>query len=209
MRNIFLCVAVLFAGCQSAGTERTSQVAVGDIERAPTHSATDDKYANVYRGLDGVWEGRFDIYIDTRGQIQAPRQEKLDPGQWTRPPYKLSQSIDVRQEYRSESPYFQRVEITDTYADGRKVVSRGVNKVQGGRMYCVVKKPDDLVIHDGMTEGKDTIIWRRDRKSPLSVEYFRETVAKDTYTIIGWGYYAGDDTTKAPRLYFSATYSRP
>ena len=75
-------------------------------------------------------------------------------------------------------------------------------------MYCVVKKPDDLVIHDGSTDGPDTIIWTRSREKPQAIETFRETVEAETYTIVGWGFYTGDDASKTPKYYFEATYER-
>lgn len=185
-----------------------AQVAVDNIDAPPTFTPTDEKFKDVYKPLDGTWRGKFNIYTDTRGQVDGPRPKALDPEAWKQAPYQLDQTIDVTQVYASESPYFQRVTITDTYADGRVVTSKGVNKVQDGKMYCVVIKPDDTVIHDGDTDGAETILWSRDRKSPLAVEFFRETVKKDTYTIIGWGYYGSDDPGKAPRYFFEATYKR-
>ena len=186
-----------------------SQVAVDDLQNPPKPSDSDAQYKDAYRMLDGTWKGTFNIYVDTRGQTDGPaRPESFDPELWGSAPYKLSSSIDVTQVYTSESPYFQRVKITDRYPNGDVVESEGVNKVQDGKLYCVVKKPDDLVIHDGVLEGADTILWQRDRMSPKAVEFFRETVSGDTYRIVGWGYYGSDDVTKAPRMFFDASYER-
>jgi NADPH-dependent 2,4-dienoyl-CoA reductase/sulfur reductase-like enzyme len=125
------------------------------------------------------------------------------------PPYRKELELRVRQDYLSESPTFQRVSIRDTYPDGRVVVSEGVNKVQDGLLYCVVRKPDDLVIHTGSRPTPDTIIWQRDRSEPLALEWFKETVSSESYTIVGWGYYGSDDPTRAPRTFFHARYVRP
>ncbi|NJL76187.1 MAG: hypothetical protein HC892_15380 [Saprospiraceae bacterium] len=120
--------------------------------------------------------------------------------------------IEVEQLYSSKSPYFQKVWIKDTYKDSegkvKTVKSKGVNKVQGGKMWCVVVKPDETVIHTGRTEGKQTIIWQRHEKNPQKVEYFKETVDTSLYEIIGYGYYDGDELNLSPRYWFYGKYSR-
>ena len=159
--------------------------------------------------MDGVWKGQFFIYEDQNrvskdeidlkhisfNNIKKEGLVKID-------------SIDVEQMYISESPYFQRVTITDTYTSGQKVVSKGVNKIQEGQLWCVVQKPDETVIHHGITEGNRTIIWQRNEDSPQKIEYFKETVSDTSYHIIGWGYYQGDDTKLSPKLWFYAKYQR-
>jgi hypothetical protein len=201
-------------GCQAAPTTTDRPGAlvadIADISTPPRSTAEDVPFADVFAPLDGRWKGEFKIYVDTRGQPEE-RPKALDPAAFERPPYKLSQAIAVEQEYTSESPYFQRVLIRDSYpeAGGVKVVeSRGVNKVEGGKLWCVVKKPDDTVIHQGALDA-GAIVWQRDRKSPLAIEYFRETVEGGAYTIVGWGYYGRDDPKKGPRTYFYARYTRP
>lgn len=172
----------------------------------------DEPLAKVFAPLDGRWRGQFQIYTDTRGQQPGPRPSSLDPAAFAQAPFKLSQTIEVEQVYTSESPYFQRVEIRDTYRDSsgqtKTAESRGVNKVQGGQLWCLVKKPDETVIHTGSTEGADTIVWQRELQNPTKVEYFRETVRENTYTIVGYGYYGGDDPKKTPRTYFYGQYKR-
>lgn len=206
MKLAIITLVVFLTACKAP--EKRGEVAIDDIETAPTVVGADAKWADVYKPLDGKWQGKFKIYADTRGQQPGPRPTSLDAATLEIPPYRLSQTIDVHQHYESESPYFQRVRITDTYADGRTVESRGVNKVQDGKMWCVVKKPDDLVIHEGTTDGSRTIIWSRDRESPLAVEWFHETVEDDSYDILGWGYYGKDDPSLAPRMYFHGAYQR-
>lgn len=205
---LFSLLALPLAGCPASDGDQDGQVAIADMDRAPKASPEDKKHADVFKPLDGTWKGRFKIYVDSRGQTSEGRPETLDPKVWQAAPYKLDQAIDVKQVYVSESPYFQRVTITDTYKDGKVATSKGINKVQGGKLYCIVKKPDDLVIHDGSTEGKDTIIWQRDRKEPLAIEYFKETVEKDEYSILGWGYYGDADPSLSPSYYFEAVYKR-
>lgn len=198
-------------GKQSQSDKKASeqtQVEISNIDVAPAVSAKDAQYAGVFKLLDGRWKGEFKIYVHEAGQTSTGRPGKLDPAVWTKAPYRLQQSISVEQHYSSSSPYFQKVAITDSYGDGKVITSRGVNKVQDGRILCVVKKPDDLVIHDGELVGSDTIIWSRNRKSPLSIEYFRETVSKNEYTIYGWGYYGDADPKKSPTHYFAALYKR-
>jgi hypothetical protein len=168
--------------------------------------------AGVFSLLDGHWKGTFHIYSHSQGQRPGPRPLGLTPEQLAQAPYQQTQTIEVEQVYRSESPYFQRVEIKDTYRDAtgqsKTVESRGVNKVQNGALWCVVKKPDETVIHQGSTDGASTIIWQRDLPKPLKVEYFRETVTPTTYTIVGFGYYGNDDPKLAPRTFFWGDYQR-
>ena len=121
---------------------------------------------------------------------------------------KLIDHLDVTQVYTSESPYFQRVTITDTFKDGNVAVSKGVNKVEDGKMWCIVHKPDKVVVHEGATEGSNTIIWSSNETSPQVIEYFQETVEAERYEIVGWGYYEGDDPKLSPRLWFYAEYER-
>ena len=115
----------------------------------------------------------------------------------------------MNQVYTSESPYFQRVVITDYYPDSDKTeVSTGVNKIEDGKMWCIVDKPTEKIIHHGATRGDDTIIWSSNQKAPQKIEFFQETVGEQFYEIIGYGYYAGDDATISPRLWFYGKYER-
>lgn len=190
---------LLLSGC-------ASPVAIDDLDRAPRPTSADEQLADVYRALDGTWRGEFRMYVEPDGQPHGERPTEFSAQLFAR--LDLTGTIDVQQTYTSESPYFQRVEIVDSYPDGHTVRSRGVNKVQDGKMWCVVRKPDDLVVHHGSTGGPHTIIWQRERVEPKAIEYFRETVEADAYQISGWGYYGADDPALAPRMYFDATYRR-
>lgn len=189
----------------------SSQVPVQSIEEIPKLSEADKKYADVYKALDGVWQGKFYIFESKNGQDTGIAKPMHFPGPKIEDKgLSLKTIIEVKQEYVSETPYFQRVTIRDTYADnnGKKSVikSLGVNKIQDGKMYCVVIKPNETIIHTGDTEGKDTIIWQRNISSPLKVEYFVETVKGNTYTIKGWGYYGKDNLKLTPRIWFYGKY---
>ena len=133
----------------------------------------------------------------------------FDPGKAN---FNLPDSILVEQEYVSQTPYFQTVVIRDSCIspDGsrRTVLSKGVNKVQDGRLWCVVQKPDETIIHRGKWIEPATMIWQRNLSNPLRIEYFRETVKADSYSIVGWGYYGKDNPEFAPRLWFRAIYHR-
>lgn len=186
------------------------QVAVSDIQNPPQESKADERYANVYRLLDGNWKGEFEIYEDTaRQQRDEGRLFQLSLESLKQSSLKRANKIQVKQTYTSESPYFQRVIIEDYYPEKEeRVVSKGVNKIQNGKMWCVVQKPDELILHEGHTEGDKTIIWQRNEANPQRVEYFRETVEKNTYEIIGWGYYQGDDLSLMPKYWFYGKYTR-
>ena len=186
------------------------QVPVNNIDRTPKESEADAAFANVYQSLDGSWRGKFLIYEDTaRGPKQPGRLQNLTKDMLGTLPLRESSAIDVEQQYQSLSPYFQTVRITDHYPEsGQTVTSEGVNKVQDGKMWCVVRKPDETVIHEGALAAPQTITWQRSESDPQRVEYFWETVGAETYEIIGWGYYDGDDLELMPRFWFYGLYQR-
>ena len=181
-----------------------------DIKTPPTFTEADQKYKDVYKSLDGTWKGEFIIYEDTKRQKAAQVNLKdISKKNLENKNLKQVGKIQVEQIYTSESPYFQKVTITDFYPESnKKVVGQGVNKVENGKMLCIVIKPDDTVIHDGYIDAQDaqTIIWHREESSPQKIEFFRETVLEKTYEIIGWGYYKGDNTTLSPKLWFHGKY---
>lgn len=203
-KSVFLSVAILI-GCHC-----NRQIPIDDIQNPPISNPKDTVYNQVYQVLDGEWKGTFFIFEDT---LRATKDESLlyniSNEHWSSYPIRKVAELEVNQVYKSISPYFQKVTITDYYPlEQKTIVSQGVNKVQDGQMWCVVKKPDETIIHQGSTEGKNTIIWQRNNKNPTRIEFFRETVEEDTYSIIGWGYYDGDDLSLMPKFWFAANYQR-
>ena len=189
-------------------TQTQSLSSISDIDHAPEVVDADKKYADAFKLLDGHWKGGFMIFVDQRGQ-QEGQAELLSIEQLRKSEdFSVSLELQVDQWYTSESPYFQRVKVRDVYPDGKIEESVGVNKVQDGKLFCIVKKPTDLVIHDGRLDGRDTIIWTRSRKTPKAVEYFRESVSEDSYVISGYGYYGDEDLDKKPRMHFYAEYKK-
>ena len=205
-------ISILFSGlvlvwsCQSA-------ITIENITTPPPVVAADKVFSDVYKVLDGTWKGKFKIFEDLdRSAVDTSRLKDLNYSDLEKPSLKLSNLIEVTQIYRSQSPYFQQVWIEDAYADEtgklHTVKSKGVNKVQDGKMWCVVVKPDETVIHQGSRIGDTTIIWQRHLSKPQKVEYFKETVDASTYEIIGYGYYDGDDLNLSPRYWFYGKYER-
>ena len=186
------------------------QVPIDNIEKQPKISAEDAAFSDVYQSLDGRWKGRFTIYEDTASRPKkADLLQELSPEILATLPLLQTSSLEVEQVYSSVSPYFQTVKITDYYpSTGKTVTSVGVNKVQDGKMWCVVRKPDETVIHQGALAAPETITWQRSESNPQKVEYFWETVGAETYEIIGWGYYEGDDLELMPRYWFYGLYTR-
>ncbi|MEL6719551.1 MAG: hypothetical protein AAFO82_03560 [Bacteroidota bacterium] len=205
--SIFLLFSLFFLS--STCNQKTE---IDNITDAPEVVPADEQYANVYQPLDGTWKGVFKIFEDQdRKQANAVDLKNIGLVNIKKPSLKMVNSIQVEQTYKSESPYFQKVWITDTYEeDGteKTVKSEGVNKVQDGKMWCVVRKPNETVIHEGSTEGEHTIIWQSSIQKPQKIEYFYETVEADTYEIIGYGYYEGDDISLSPKLWFYGRYER-
>lgn len=189
-------------------TSCSAQVDIDNITDAPKITESDKALANVYQPLDGIWKGVFLVKEDKRPK--AIKNINLKDPKTMHDFIKTSKTvntINVTQVYTSESPYFQKVSITDFYPDtGKTEQSKGVNKVQDGNMWCVVRKPNDTVIHEGSTPNKETIVWQSNK--PKRIEYFYETVTKDYYEIIGYGYYNDDDTSLTPKLWFYGKYER-
>ena len=168
----------------------------------------DKPFANVFQALDGTWQGTFYVYSDTLGQQDQKRLYTLSDSLFATLPLKIDLTILVTQHYTSESPYLQTVKITDRYTDGQVVESEGINKVENGKLWCVVDKPDEQVVHTGSLPDSHTIIWQREERSPLKIEYFQETVLDSTYTILGWGYYGADNPKLSPKTWFRGVYRR-
>jgi len=200
---LLLVSSIHFVQCQSPP-------AIDDLTYIPEVTEADKKFKHAFKLLDGKWKGQFKIYTDSkRKKKKAIDLKNISVKNLDKKGITLNSTIDVEQIYTSETPFFQRVVITDFYPDsGKKVVAKGINKVQDGQLLCVVIKPDDTVIHDGYLADKNTIIWQRENKSPQKVEYFRETVDEKFYEIIGWGYYSNDDLSLSPPFWFYGKYER-
>ncbi len=173
----------------------------------------DPSLANIFEPLDGTWKGIFTIYTDTTGQQPGNVQPRIsDPSYLKQLPLKVTDQIEVVQVYVSESPFFQTVEITDTYTNSEgklnKVKSNGYNQVKGKELVCIVNKPDEQVIHQGSSPEENIIIWERQVTNPLKVEYFYEKVEEETYSILGWGYYGDDQPELSPKTWFYAEYKK-
>jgi len=176
----------------------------------PSHiTAEDSSYAGVFLPLDGIWVGRFEIYEDSEGQRDLPKNSSIPLDTNYIKKQKLINSLDVRQQYVSKTPFYQQVSITDTYVNDRDttvVMSRGVNKIEGGQLWCVVEKPSEKIVHLGKFDPPNTIIWYRNETAPLKKEFFSETVNDENYTIVGYGYYGEDDPERMPKTWFIGRY---
>lgn len=204
-------ILLLFSLLQFSFLQCQQKATTVDIETPPVFSEADQQYKDIFKSLDGTWKGQFLIYEDTkRKKAKQVNLKNISKNNLDNTHLKQVGNIAVTQVYTSESPYFQKVTITDFYPDkNQKVVSKGVNKVENGKMLCIVKKPDEIVIHDGYIDNDNhTIIWHRTETTPQKIEFFRETVLEKTYEIIGWGYYEGDDVKLSPRLWFYGKYVR-
>ena len=188
---------------------KTNKVQLPTIAN-PVFQEEDRKFADVYELLDGTWKGEFIIYEDSKPRsLDELNLKELTLEHIKTPSLKEINRINVIQVYNSESPYYQTVKITDYYPESdKKEISTGVNKVEGGKMWCIVRKPTETIIHEGSTRGENTIIWQSKQEEPQKIEYFQETVDEDSYEIIGYGYYSGDDTSLSPKLWFYSRYEK-
>ncbi len=185
-------------------------VPINNIESPPRISKSDSVFVYIYKPLEGTWKGDFLIYEDTLLVNALEMNLKhLSPSVIMSKNLKLINPIQVEQKYVSESPFFQKVIITDFYLNtGITEVSLGVNKIQNGELWCVVQKPNDTVIQKGSLREKNTIIWQSHQESPQKVEFFQETFTGNFYDIIGYGYYEGDNLSLSHRLWFYAKYEK-
>lgn len=221
MRVIILGLSLLFfCNCRTLNSEESSSSTpearsnVGRVEWIPNPEANPDpspQLADVFAPWDGHWKGVFRIFADTSASKQHQAQPRIeDPSYILNGPFKESMRIEVEQFYESSSPYRQSVKIIDTYkdAEGKAIVSEstGFNVVIGDSLFCIVNKADEQVVHTGIARDPQIIIWERDLRKPLKVEYFFEQVQGDTYSILGWGYYGEDDPGKGPKSWFYGEY---
>jgi len=208
MEKLNLISGLLLVALMACNSKASQSKSIPAIPEQPN-----ENYANVFKPLDGTWQGIFYVYTDQNGQQKKGAMPmEIDANYLDQLDLAVSTKLKVQQIYKSTSPYHQEVNITDTYTnengETKIVESTGINKVENGRLWCIVNKPDETIKHVGRTEGTNTIIWQRDIRSPLKVEYFKETVEANTYSIIGWGYYGEDDPSKSPRTYFKSVYTR-
>ncbi len=209
--RVFFASFIVLLGCDSTNNipQEEYRSTIDDLENIPITVSQDTVYKNVYKILDGTWKGDFYIYEDTVLEDVSELPKEITIDQVKTADLKILDVIQVKQIYTSETPYFQRVQIEDfnpTKETTEKSV--GVNKIQDGKMWCVVHKPTSTVIHEGSTIGKSTIIWQSNETNPVKKEYFKETVSEEYYEIIGYGYYGDDDTSLTPRLWFYSKYKR-
>lgn len=200
---ILLLAALVFCSCQ--GTKHPQFV-----HEPPVFEEGDEAFAGVFKCLDGKWKGEFIIFEDTaRTAFRPIADEELSATYLHSLGVVEANRIQVVQEYHSESPYFQTVKIQDVYPhEGKTEFSTGINKVEKGKLSCIVNKPNETVVHQGRLVRENTIVWSRDEESPRKKEYFLETVDSLQYEIIGYGYYGDDDPTLSPRLWFYARYDK-
>lgn len=206
---LFLVVCLSCQG-QNKAKKKKNKKKVPLIEQK---EAKNEDYADVFAPWNGKWKGQFIVYNDPNGQKKGEAQPKeISKTLLDQMGLEESLRIDVLQEYHSTSPYYQTVRILDTYkdAEGKEntIESTGYNAVEEGKLLCVVNKPDEQVIHQGMIPADSTIIWGRDLSDPTKVEYFYEEIKANTYFIVGWGYYGEDDPELTPKTWFYAAYDR-
>ena len=208
MKSLSFLVILLFAtSCHIPQPKSLDQ----NTEEAPI-TDIDKPLAHAFSALDGSWAGQFHIYEHTEGQAyQVTIPQQLTHDFLSNLSLKETGFIEVHQEYRSKTPYYQTVSITDTYQENgvpKEVKSTGVNKIQNGQIWCVVQKPTEKIVHLGSIPEKDVIIWQGHSADPFRKEYFYETVLADTYEIVGYGYYGQDDPAKNPKMWFWGKYER-
>ena len=206
----FLFTGAMLWGCSPSDASSSSSYEAQGSTKSVI-SPPDSALASAFAPWDGHWKGEFVIYSHPEGQQTAPVQPQITSLEELLAQGVTEQSrISVEQFYESESPFYQRVKIIDTYTDSegnpKQVTSTGYNAVQGKELVCVVNKPDEQVIHKGEYPQDSLLIWSRSLTDPLKIEYFYEKVEGNTYSIIGWGYYGNDNPDLAPKTWFSAAY---
>ena len=182
--NTALTAAIAFSAFAGCNNKPPVPKSVKNISTPPPVTQADKKYATFFPCWTANGKAHLPFTRIRLGSTKGAQPEITENLEFAGLALRPIQEIEVRQEYVSESPYFQRVIIHDTYTDKngkiRTVESRGVNKVQDGHLWCIVKKPDETVIHYGKLDGPGTIIWQRDERNPLKIECFRENSNRST-----------------------------
>ena len=199
---LYICTSICVS-CQNSNS-------ITKINSAPTFQEKDHKYANIFKLLNGTWKGKFFIYEDNQPMaVRKMDLQNISMDNIRSERLKKINEIEVTQVYQSLSPYFQRVTITDYYPDSQKTeVSKGVNKIENGAIWCVIHKPNEIIVHKGSAPNDHTLIWQRNENKPQRIEYFLETVSEQVYEIIGYGYYEGHNIKKTPLYWFHGKYER-
>lgn len=183
-----------------------------DMEPSASQSTADEAYKDVFKTLDGVWLGDFLIFEDKEGQKKKGKpKHPISMKAMEKRKLKEVNRIKVEHRYKSESPFYQLSTILDTYFKNGEFIThqiQAVNKVQEGKLWCIVDKPNDYVVHEGELDSDGHIIWHRYVESPLKWEYFREKAEGDTYEIVGYGYYGEDDINLEPKTWFYGAYKK-
>ncbi len=198
--KLIFCILMVCGGCKD------------EYYKFKQHASTNDedlKYADVFKPWDGDWKGQFLVLKDSCLRTQwVTTPEALTVSSI---PFLTSEVLDtiyVEQNYCSVSPYFQNVIIRDSsYSSNEIEIIEAVNKVQNGSIVGMIKKGDEIQSLSGIKIDRGFIIWMR-KEGGKSIEVFKETVEKNTYEIIGYGYYDGDDFDKSPKIWFYGKYSR-
>lgn len=207
MKHILVVIAFFsLLACQS-------KVAIEDIDTVPVIEKNDEKFADVFQHLEGQWEGQLKIFEDlSPSKREKKALQQLDMSDLRNPNLKLQQIANVQRNYRSESPYFQRIEIQETYYDEEgkeleQLIYTGVNKVQKGNLWSVLQgRGDTLQLRAGKIMNDKLISWKRNEKAPYRMDYIEEKRQENILELIGYTYGPEDNPKLMPRFWYYGRY---
>ena len=209
MKNFSVLIGlVVLLACEA------SVVAVEDISKVPTVTTADEAFADVFKPMEGKWVGELKFFEDL-----SPSERNMDilehpsTGYLRTPSMKLQGRAKVERSYQSESPYFQRVQVKETYYDEADVTLEtseyeGVQKVQNGKLWAISKIAADSTVVLKGTPIQDGFAWKRSALRPKMQEYFEARTKSNVHEILGFAYRKGDDRKKMPRYWYYERYER-
>lgn len=209
MKHILVIIALFsLLACQS-------KVAIENMDTAPSIEKSDEKFENVFQFLEGQWEGQLKVFEDLSPTKRNKKVlNQLDMSYLRNPSLKLQRIANVQRSYQSESPYFQRIEIQETYYDEEgkeleQLAYKGVNKVQKGNLWSVLQgRGDTLTLRAGKKRKDDGISWKHSEKSPYRMDYVEEKRQENILELIGFAYQPGDNPKLMPRFWYYGRYER-
>ncbi len=190
------------------------EVAVEQIDYAPSTEKKDEAFAEAFHFLEGNWEGQVKVFEDL---LPATRTRKnlapLDMSYLRMPGLKLQRIASATRSYTSKNPYFQRVQIQESYYDedgnplGEQAYS-GVHKVQKGKLWSVLEKNDTLYVMQGNNRNRGGIFWEAQRQLPEAMDYQEIFVQNGVLEMIGYAYDAENNRAAAPRFWYYGRYEK-
>ncbi len=177
----------------------------GNSNRAQQTSPSKSKavFTELIKPLEGTWKGKIYTYSDPRGQVDEAAQPKdFSPKLIIARPTRTEQVTDITETYISDGEFSQRVKVVEKQKGKQIYTNHGFRKVEDGIIVNSINKLTGTEKRIGYKDAENNLNWTREERQPQLLEFFKHIRKEDKIRVIGWGYYEGDDLTKAPRIWY-------